>query len=310
MLSPAIVLKARPTEAQLADRLRAPAPEGLELYLDARDIAPDDWLDRLLEQMAVVPREAFALLVEGPIRSLDGSFFDLTVDSEANRCVVDRLAAFGGAVGARAACVHLISPTDDLRGVSPDDGLRLVDACRPLAAYYAARCRDAGLVPTVENIPPIARMREARFMTSSVGCPPEHLARLADRVEGLRFTVDTSHAQLFLNAANGDDSGAPELAPLVASMRAASPARTMAAFLAPLRGRIETAHVSDAEGLLGEGLPYGRGAMDLDEAVDLLLPEVRWIVTEVLEPHPDTSEHMRAAWTRIAQRRAQRGVAA
>ncbi len=281
-------------------------PEGLEIYLDLRDVGHDGWLEQLLDRMSVVPREGFALLVEGPIRSLDGSFFDLTVDSAANRALVDRLAAFGRAVGARAACVHLISPTDDLGGVTPEDGLRLVDACGPLACYYAARCRDAGMVPTVENIPPVARMRESRVMASRVGCPPEHLARLADRVDGLRFTVDTSHAQLFLNATR--DGG--DFESLRCSMRAASSARTMAEFLAPLRGRVETAHVSDAEGILGEGLPYGEGTMDLDAAVDMLLPEARWIVTEVLEPDPNSSERMRAAWRRIDERRDLVGVAA
>ena len=50
-----ILLKARPTPAQLRDRLAAPRPEGLELYLDARDLAPDDWLPRLRAIMAAAP---------------------------------------------------------------------------------------------------------------------------------------------------------------------------------------------------------------------------------------------------------------
>jgi hypothetical protein len=298
-----IVLKARPTLAQLADRLRPPTPEGLEIYLDASDIAPEGWLELLLERMTVVPRDGFRLLVEGPVRSLDGEFFDLTVDSTANRAVVDRLGEFGAAVGARAACVHLIAPTDDLGGVEPDEATRIVDRCRPLATYYARRCQEAGLVPTVENIPPVARMRESRFMTSTIGGPPEHLARLADQVDGLRFTVDTSHAQLFLNAARGDDNVDARFGALTRAMAAASRARTMAEFLEPLRGRVETAHVSDAAGLLGEGLPYGQGEMDLDAAVDLVLLEASTIVTEVLEPDADLSENMREAWARIAARR-------
>jgi hypothetical protein len=234
---------------------------------------------------------------------LDGEFFDLTVNNSANRAVVDRLADFGAAVGARAACVHLIAPTDDLSGVAPDEALRLVERCRPLASYYAVRCQEAGMVPTVENIPPVARMRESRFMTSMIGGPPEHLARLADGVDSLRFTVDTSHAQLFLNAANGEGQGDARFSSLTRAMAAGSRVRTMADFLAPLRGRIETAHVSDAAGLLGEGLPYGQGTADLDAAVDLLLPQASTIVTEVLEPDPNRSENMRDAWSRIAARR-------
>jgi sugar phosphate isomerase/epimerase len=298
-----IVLKARPTARQLADRLRQPLPEGLEIYLDASDIAGDDWLDLLTERMGVVPREEFALLVEGPIRSLDGQFFDLTVDNDANRAVVDRLTAFGAATAARAACIHMIAPTDDLSGVSAAAAREAVERCVPLTRYYVARCAEAGLVPTVENIPPVARMRESRFMTSIVGGPPDDLVRLADRVPGLRFTVDTSHAQLFLNAVGGVGEADGGFTSLTGSLAAASGARTMAAFIEPLRGRIETVHVSDADGLLGEGLPYGEGMMDLDGAVDLLLTEARAIVTEVLEPDPDTSENMRVAWRRIADRR-------
>ena len=34
-----------------------------------------------------------------------------------------------------------------------------------------------------------------------------------------------------------------------------------------LAGLIDVAHVSDAHGLLGEGLPYGTGELDLDPVV-------------------------------------------
>jgi hypothetical protein len=300
---PRIVLKARPTEEQLSDRLRPPMPEGLEIYLDVADIAPPDWL-RVLEARlgAYHLPDQFALLVEGPVRSLDGEFFDLSIDSPANRAVVERLAQFGQAVRAGAACVHLIAPTDDLSGAVHDEAELILERCLPLARRYVRCCRDAGLTPTVENVPPVARMREARLMTSWVGAPPEHLARLGDAVPGLRFTLDTSHAQLFLNAANAGDPE-PGLAALCASMAAASPVRTMAEFVGVLSGRIETVHVSDAEGLLGEGLPYGQGAMDLDGALDLLLAEAGAMVAEILEPDPSRSGNMRAAEARIKARR-------
>ena len=59
--------KARPTPAQLRDRLAVPRPEGLELYLDARDLAPDDWLPRLRAIMAAAPPAGadFVYIVEG-----------------------------------------------------------------------------------------------------------------------------------------------------------------------------------------------------------------------------------------------------
>jgi hypothetical protein len=305
---PKIVLKARPTPEQLADRLRPTPPEGLEVYLDAADISPRGWLQTLRRRFdeQQLPSD-FALLVEGPVRSLDGAFFDLSADTSANREVVDRLAAFGGAVGARAACVHLIAPVDDLRGPTPTEAEEALERCLPLAERYARVCHEAGLVPTIENIPPILRQREGRFMRSPIGGPAEHLRWLTERVEGLRTTVDTSHAQLFLNCARGADG---EYAELAAGTAALSPVRTLPEYLAVLSGRIESAHVSDAEGLLGEGLPYGDGEADLDAAVEILLDEARWIVTETIEPDPNRSETMRTAEARIAALRARRLVTA
>ena len=74
-----LCLKARPTPSQLADRLRAVDgvwPDGLELYLAAADLATpavmDDIVDRL--QKAEIPPD-FALLIEGPVDSLDGGDF-------------------------------------------------------------------------------------------------------------------------------------------------------------------------------------------------------------------------------------------
>jgi hypothetical protein len=303
---PKIVLKARPTAEQLADRLRPAPPEGLEVYLDAVDISDEGWLEtlRLRFDEQELPDD-FAILVEGPVRSLDGAFFDLSADTPANREVVARLVRFGEAVGAHAACVHLIAPVDDLRGPTPDEASAALERCLPLAEEYARTCRAAGLVPTIENIPPILRQREGRYMRSPIGGPPEHLRWLTDRVEGLRTTVDTSHAQLFLNCATTADTTYGQLAAATAEL---SPVRTLPAYLAVLAGRIETAHVSDAEGLLGEGLPYGEGGADLDAAVGILLDEARWIVTETLEPDPDRSENMRAAEARIAALRARRLV--
>jgi hypothetical protein len=303
-----IVLKARPTHEQLTDRLRPTAPEGLEVYLDAVDISGGRWLDVLRTRFVGLSLpDDFALLVEGPVRSLDGAFFDLSADTPANREVVDRVARFGAAVGAQAACVHLIAPVDDLAAPTPREAEAALARCVPLAERYARVCREAGLVPTVENIPPILRQREGRFMRSPVGGPPEHLCWLADRVDGLRATVDTSHAQLFLNCATVASGAYAELAAATAAL---SPVRTLAEYLAILAGRIETAHVSDAEGLLGEGLPYGQGEADLDAAVEVLLGEARWIVTETIEPDPDRSENMRAAEARIAALRARRLVSA
>src|SRR5688572_33111316 len=83
-MTPSILLKARPTPTQLADRLREPVPDGLELYLDTADLASPEAMDGVVANLDAcdLPSD-FVLLVEGPIRSLDGEFFDLTRDSEA-----------------------------------------------------------------------------------------------------------------------------------------------------------------------------------------------------------------------------------
>src|SRR5260370_26297827 len=91
-----LCLKARPTVAQLADRLRAVDgvwPDGLELYLAAADLASTTVMDDIVErlQTADAPSD-FALLIEGPVDSLDGGDFDVTRDSEADMLVIDRLA--------------------------------------------------------------------------------------------------------------------------------------------------------------------------------------------------------------------------
>src|SRR5215213_8234016 len=98
---PKILLKARPTREQLADRLQPPPPEGLELYLDGRDIdtpAARDEVVARLQDYDLPP--GFALVVEGPIRGLDGEYFDLADRRAANFELVRVLAELGGRLGA------------------------------------------------------------------------------------------------------------------------------------------------------------------------------------------------------------------
>ena len=90
---PYVLLKARPTIGQLADRLADPTPPGMELYLDLLDVQDASAIDQTLRNV----RESgvaddFIWLVEGPVRSLDGEFFDLTRDSEADRELIHLLA--------------------------------------------------------------------------------------------------------------------------------------------------------------------------------------------------------------------------
>src|SRR5579859_1917548 len=113
-----LCLKARPTPAQLADRLRpidGVWPDGLELYLAAADLATAADVDAVADrvQAIAVPND-FALLIEGPVDSLDGDDFDVTRESDADRRVVERLAHLAHRIGARAVNIHVISPSPDL----------------------------------------------------------------------------------------------------------------------------------------------------------------------------------------------------
>ena len=61
----------------------------------------------------------------------------------------------------------------------------------------------------------------------------------------------------------------------------------------------DVAHVSDAHGLLGEGLPYGAGELDLDPVVRRLGELVPYIVAEINEPDPARSPDMKAGYRAV-----------
>src|SRR5262249_34900695 len=70
-----VLLKARPTPTQLADRFAPPWPQGLELYLDRADIATDEECQAVIDRIRAYDLpDDFAFVVEGPIRSLDGEY--------------------------------------------------------------------------------------------------------------------------------------------------------------------------------------------------------------------------------------------
>src|SRR3954449_8933987 len=162
-----ILLKARPTQAQLDDRLRAPRPDGLELYLDTVDLATDEAMDGIVERLeaCALPSD-FVLLVEGPIRSLDGQFFDLTRDSEADRELTRRLIDLSKRIGAVGANVHAIAPDRDPAALTLKNRERLLHQALGPPRLFAERALGAGIVPTIENMPPILRMRENAFYYS------------------------------------------------------------------------------------------------------------------------------------------------
>lgn len=309
-------MKARPTPRQLADRLRPPLPEGLELYLDGRDVATAEaraTVVRLVREYALPPD--FALVVEGPIRGLDGEFFDLSDLRPANFELLERLAEIGQAVGAVGLVIHAIVPRFVIAW-DPAERAAVLDRCLTLLRAYVAAARAHGLVPTLENVPPVLRMREARYLYTPVGMSPEDVAWLLDRTPGLQATLDVSHAQLYVNARRHADAptavlpdgpywagpGEAEqraIAALYAYLRHLPPIERLDAFLDQLGDRLFEVHVSNATGLLGEGLPYGEGDLDLDRFVPRLARLARYLVTETLEPDHDQAVYMRDAQARL-----------
>lgn len=310
-----ILLKARPTPAQLRDRLAAPRPDGLELYLDARDLADpnphsalrvphsEGWLSRLRAIMADAPQagDGFAYVVEGPIRSLDGAFFDVTRGAAPDEEALVRLTGFGAELGATVAVIHLIAPTTDPAALRPGAREAAIERALPLLTRYAALCREAGLAPTIENIPPIAQMREGTAAFSALGVAPDDLARCCALVPGLGVTFDLSHAGLYLEAVAADPAAVgPSLRPVVEAYALGAEARTLDEYLDRIERWLVNVHVSNAAGLLGEGLPYGAGHFDLDAIMPRLAARARFIVTETLESDQERASYMREAQARIA----------
>lgn len=291
-----ILLKARPTRRQIADRLAPPVPDGLELYLDAVDIVGEDWLGHLVAVAKSGSPAGFEYVVEGPLRSLDGAFFDATQLNEANRELLDRLVAAGESIGARAAVIHAMAPRHSAKSFDRAAHADALDQAATLFRYYTAACLRAGLIPTVENVPPVARMREGSLMYSLIGTPPADILYLVSQAPGLHVTIDVSHAQLYVNAFAARECDVPAaLRPMVGFIQGQRGVASLDAYIDLVAAHLLEAHISNAQGLLGEGLPYGEGELDLDHVVRRLSRHIAFLVTETLEPNADQAALMREA---------------
>jgi hypothetical protein len=296
-----LLLKARPTPRQLADRLRpidGVWPDGIELYLAAADLTDTDALVQRLIQ-AHVP-EGFVWLIEGPVDSLDGADFDVTRGSPADREVVRRLGHIAQRIGARAVNIHVIAPGLDVRRLTLDCRAELLERAVPFLVEFVRIMEASGAVPTVEHMPPVLRMRRADFAFTPIGMAVADFRYLAEWVPGLRTLADTSHAGLYLNARRlPPDPTYAWSAALRAYLDQLPPdPPDLILYMAALP-HLENAQVSNAAGLLGEGLAYAGGEFDLDRAVAWLGEHTRHIVTETLEVDNDVAENMRDAFRRM-----------
>jgi hypothetical protein len=296
-----LLLKARPTPNQLADRLRPLDgiwPDGLELYLAAADLRDvDGMVERL--RSADVP-EHFVWLIEGPVDSLDGADFDVTRESAADRDVLERLGEVARRIGAKAVNIHVIAPSSDVERLNLTCRAELLERAVPFLTDFVEIMQAAGAVPTVEHMPPILRMRRADFAFTPIGMASQDFWFLSERVAGLRTLVDTSHAGLYLNARQlPPDPRYAWSAPLRAYLDQLPPEPDgLIGFMAALPN-LENAQVSNAGGILGEGLAYGAGDFDLDPAIRWLAENARHVVTETLEADNDVADSMRDALRRM-----------
>lgn len=301
---PKLLLKARPTPSQLADRLRPVDgvwPHGVELYLAAADLATSEVVDEIVERITSAHTPAdFAWLIEGPIDSLDGQDFDVTRDSEADLLVLERIGEIAKRIGAAAVNIHVISPGSDLSRLTLACRATLLEKAVPFLARFVELMQRAEAVPTVENMPPVLRMRRSDFAFTPIGMASVDFHYLAQRIEGLRVLADTSHMGLYLNARRlPPDPAYGWSGPLSEFLnQLPSEAPDVVGYMASLPA-LENAQVSNAEGILGEGLAYAEGELDLDTAIRWLGTRVGHIVAETLEANHDDAVCMRDALRRM-----------
>jgi hypothetical protein len=298
-----LLLKARPTPVQLANRLQpieGQWPDGIELYLAAADLNDVHLIVERL-QSADVP-DGFAWLIEGPVDSLDGADFDVTRESEADRAVLQRLGDVAKGIGAKAVNIHVISPSADLSRLTLDCRAALLDRAVPFLTEFVDIMHAAGAVPTVEHMPPVLRMRRSDFSFTPIGMASADFHDLTRRVPGLRTLADTSHGGLYLNARRlPPDPAYAWSEPLRAYLdQLPAEADDLVGFMGALP-ELENAQVSNAAGVLGEGLAYRAGDFDLDVSIRWLDQHVQHIVTETLEENNDDAVHMRDALRRMRE---------
>jgi len=288
------LLKAAPEPEQIADRLAGGAWRGLELCLGPHHVASEAGLDRAI---AAAPR-GVALTAEAPVAWPSGAFVRVDrLDDEA-RAGIEASARFAQAIGSEVLTIHLFVPMDPAEF---RDGAGLgEDAVGEFLRFFARACIARGVTPLIENVPPVLRMRTGGVYLSPVGGHWRDLLEWRERVPELGFTLDTSHAALFRNFA----AAYPALLGV-----ASDEELTLERYVGELGPATRVAHVSDAHGILGEGLPYGSGELELDSIVARIGRFAEYVVAEINEPDPRRSEDMKAGYRAVEHALASRAPA-
>ena len=228
------------------------------------------------------------LTAEAPVAWPSGAFVRVDrLDDEA-RAGIERSAEFAREIGSPVLTIHLFVPLSpqEFRDAGPLDERAVADFLR----FYARACTRRGVTPLIENVPPVLRMRTGGVFLSQIGGNWRDLLAWRERVPELRFTVDTSHAALFRSFV----AAYPGLFGL-----ASDEGLELERYVEELGPHAQVAHVSDAHGLLGEGLPYGAGELDLDPVVGRFGELVPYVVAEINEPDPTRSGDMKRAYAAI-----------
>ena len=284
MSTGSLLLKAAPEADQLADRLEGGPWQGIELGLNTAHVASESALARAIEvSLRALEGRDMAVTAEAPLAWPSGAFVSVNRLDEEARTGIERSVEFAAAVGSRVLTLHLFVPQ------APDEFERLLDedAVERFLRFYAETCAARGVTPLIENVPPVLRMRTGGVFLSPIGGHWRDLVHWRGRIPELRFTVDTSHAALFRSFA----ASYPTLFGL-----ASDDGLDLARYVEELGPHAEVAHVSDAHGLLGEGLPYGRGELELDPVARRLAALVPYVVAEIAEPDHMRSVDMKAGY--------------
>jgi nucleoside-diphosphate-sugar epimerase/sugar phosphate isomerase/epimerase len=283
------LLKAAPERGQLAERLEGGRWRGVELCLAASHVGGDEALARAIaETRRAREGQELAVTAEAPVTWPSGAFVKVDrLDREA-RDGIERSAEFAAAIGSPVLTIHLFCPR------SPNEfrsaGLPDEEEVERFLRFYAEACASRGVKPLIENTPPVLRMRVGGFYLTPIGGHWRDLVEWRQRVPELGFTIDTSHAALFRVFA----ASFPSIFGLTAEE-----GLELERYVEELGPGAEVAHVSDAHGLLGEGLPYGEGELDLDPNVRRLGELVSFIVAEINEPDHSRSPNMKAGYQAI-----------
>src|SRR3954467_6218996 len=283
---PILLLKAAPEPEQLADRLGDGPWTGIEVPLMPAHVADDASVDRAIEHVrAAAPQHALA---EAPVAWPSGAHLRVDrLDDEA-RAGLERSARFAAGGGSPRVTIQPFTPQDaaeyrEHRGLDEHAVLAFL-------RFFAATCGEHGITPLIENVPPVLRQRSGGVFLSPIGGHWRDLLHWRAQVPELGFTFDTSHAALFRSFA----AAYPSLFGLESDE-----GLELERYVEELGPAAEVAHVSDAAGLLGEGLNYGDGELDLDPVVRRVGELVPWIVAEINEPDHARSPNMKAGYRAI-----------